>query len=317
MKILVADQEVQHRVKLVEFITHLGYIVVEAIDSREVIKKCQHKCPDLIVLDHMLSGVSAIDLSKQIRRLGGNATWNPIVVMGDQFTDEEKVALLESGVDDLITKPVQEINIKFKINTAKRQASLKDDVFSVAHDLVLANRALESAASLDVLTGIMDMNKFYLELEKLWFLAKKTHNCLSLILLDLDNFREFNLRYTAEQGDLTIQLIANHLKQQVGQLKIAQLARTTGVTFGVLLLGSDQDAAVKIAEKLRTSILDLKIPHVGSSNNKYLTASLGVSTTDEISFKQSIDLLESADFALYQAKHAGRNRVFFEMANVC
>jgi CheY-like chemotaxis protein len=72
MKILVADQEVNHRGSLIDLISSLGHTAVETIDSREVIKECRHKCPDLIFLDYMLSGVLAVDLINQIRRLGGN-----------------------------------------------------------------------------------------------------------------------------------------------------------------------------------------------------------------------------------------------------
>jgi diguanylate cyclase (GGDEF)-like protein len=317
MKILVADQEVNHRGSLIDLISSLGHTALETIDSREVIKECRHKCPDLIFLDYMLSGVLAVDLIKQIRRLGGNATWNPIVVMGDKISNQEQAALVDAGADDYLIKPVPKINMKFKICTAKRQADLKDDMFTVAHDLVMANRALESAPTNDVLTGVMDMKNFYVELEKLWFVAKKTHSHLSLILLDLDNFREFNERYTAEHGDATLKLVAQHIKQQVSKIDRAVLARTVGVTFGILLPGVKQELAIKIADTLCTGVAELKIKHSGSSNGNYLTASVGVSTTDESHFKNPLDLLEATDFALYQAKHQGRNRVFFEAASMC
>ena len=85
-----------------------------------------------------------------------------------------------------------------------------------------------------------------------------------------------------------------------------------GATFGILLPMTEGKEALNLAEDLKNSIENLKIPHSGSRCSKYLTASIGVSTTDEKHFENPLDLMEAADYAMYQAKHKGINQVYFE-----
>lgn len=309
MRVMIADQDVEHRQQVANSIQRLGHIVQEALTSRDVVDQCRKKCPDLIFVDIKLSGQSGIEIIRQIRQLGGHAAWVPIVLTSPALTDADIIQGAESGADDVLTKPIPEPRLVLKLTSAQRHLDLKEEVFKVAHDLVVANRALQSVVTQDVLTGIGNSNSFEETLEREWFAAKKSNQPLSLIFLNLDYFQAFNQAYGAEEGDRAIKKVAEALRyaMPVGE---HFLARTTGETFAVILHNTPREEALKIAESLHTAIDVLKIPHKASGATDHLTASFGIATAEQGHFTTPWDLKDAADFGLYQAKHLGRNRCY-------
>lgn len=311
MRILVADQDVEHRGPLVMKLKSWGHKIQEALSDREVLDICREKCPDLIFLDKELSGVFGFDLTLKIRQLGGHAVWVPIIIMGRSLNEQEILKGIESGADDFLIKPISEIQLLTKVKSAERHLNLKEEVFSVAHNLVVANRALESIVTQDVLTGIGNSNSFDDSLEKDWFEAKKNSKSLSLIISNLDYFQAFNQTYGASVGDKVIKQVAQALKSAM-PMGNGSIARLAGETFGILLPNVGKEEAFKIAEKLRLAVENLNIPHVNSGCSDHVTASFGVSVAEPGQFTNPWDLKEAADYAVYQAKHHGRNRVHIE-----
>jgi len=312
MRILIADADGTYRQTIVKYIEGLGHQAQEALSGRQVLDICRVKCPDLILLDKNIGSPTANETLKQIRQLGGVALWNPLVLLSASFTDDEIEEAMKAGVDDFLPKPLSLIRLKARLVAAQRHLDLKDQVFTVAHDLVVANRALEGRVTQDVMTGIANASSFDDSLERDWFKAKRAQSSLCLILLNLDYFQAFNQVYGAEAGDNAIKRVAEALKLSLPQS--AFLARTTGETFAVLINNLSQDEVCQLAERLRQVVLALKIPHSRSGCSEFVTASFGVSLAGkEGVFTQPLDLREAADFALYQAKHAGRNRVNFEL----
>jgi len=314
MRILVADDNIQHRAWLANKLVEFGHSVIEAVNDQNVLKICKTKCPDLLLIDTQLSGVSGIDLAYRIRQLGGSSVWNTIVLMADVATEIDFQQGLDCGADDFLVKPINTFQLLYKLATAKRHQELKSDIFGMAHDLAIANRALENVNKQDVMTGVCDANTFHRTLETEWFKAKKDKYSIALILLNLDYFRAYNEIYGADVGDQRIKQIAKELQNGLPD-KYKNIARTAGETFAVLLPKETAEYAVQLANDLIKAISNLNIPHKGSACSNVLTISAGVTITTE-EFHESLDLLESADFALYKAKHAGRNQVHFESAKV-
>lgn len=310
MRILVADTDVNHRLELVEVITQANHEAIEVGAGGDVLKEVKKKCPGLMFIDDKLPGTNGADFVKQIRLIGGHAVWNPIVLMSHEVTPELLEAGLEAGADDCLQKPLTPFQVQYLIRRAERHQNLKDEVFSVAHELVMANRALESLGSQDTMTGINDIQAFLQGLEKQWIDAKKSKKILSLIFVNLDCFSEFNDEYGAEQGDQVIKQTALTLRHHLPQ-KYKMLARTSGDTFAALLPDTGSKVALQIAGKLQASITNLKIPHKTSHCSDVVTVSVGVTSTEEQPFDRPLDMMEAADYALYQAKHRGRNQVCY------
>lgn len=309
MYILVADQDVEQRRPLVKILEQWGHTIVEALSEREAIDLCRDKCPDLIFIDKELSGASGIEILRMIRLLGGHAVWVPIVMTGHQWNNPEMLQGLEAGADDFLTKPIPEIRVLTKVRSAERQLNLKNEVFTVAHNLVIANRALESIVTQDVLTGIGNSNTFDETLEKEWFQGKKDNQPLALILSNLDYFQAYNQTYGATKGDVVIRQVAEALKLALPDQGF-YIARLIGETFGILLPRTAASDAHKIAEQLRGAIETLQIPHINSGCCDHITASFGISVAEPGHYTNPWDLKEAADYALYQAKHNGRNRSY-------
>lgn len=309
MRVMIADQDSGHRHRIVMAMQKWGHTVEEALTGREIIEHCRKKCPDLIFVDFLLAGDTGIEITRQIRQTGGHAVWVPIILMGKSASDQEIVQSVEAGADDILLKPISDARIMIKVNSAQRHLNLKEEVFKVAHELVVVNRALQNVITQDVLTGIGNSNSFEEALEQEWFTAKKLNIPLSLILFNLDFFQAYNQKYGAEAGDETIKKVAKALKMALPSHD-GILARTTGETFAVLLPNFDREQAFEAGEKMHKVIDALNVPHQSSGCSDHITASFGVATVEPDYFTKPWDLKDAADFALYQAKHHGRNRGF-------
>ncbi|MEY3182219.1 MAG: hypothetical protein RLZ35_204 [Pseudomonadota bacterium] len=317
MRILVADGHVEHRQSLILQIQALGHQVEEALGEKEVLEICKRKCPDLLLIDMRLAGVSGMDIVKTVRQIGGTAVWVPIVLLGNHLTDEEILAGVDAGADDFLNKPVSLPLLKARIGSAMRQLNLKEEVFSVAHNLVVANRALENVASRDALTGIANSNSFEEALEREWFSAKEKKTSLSLMMLNLDYFRMYNEVYGTEKGDEVLKSSAKALGSLLSSSgKSHHLARISGPTFGVLLPNATRAEVEKLASECNKAIEALDIPHSKSGCSAKVTMSIGIAIYENENFKQPWDFKEEADYALYQAKHYGRNRYYLNSAAV-
>ena len=176
------------------------------------------------------------------------------------------------------------------------------------NELLEANKRLKAFSYQDGLTGLANRRLYDQTLETEWPRAMRNKQPISMILIDIDFFKEFNDLYGHLEGDSCLQTISRAL-ETVTTRSTDLCARYGGEEFVLLLPGTDQDSAMEIAEKTRQLIRVLKIPHKGSSIDEFVTISAGVCTLiPEINQSPSI-LFEKADKQLYLAKHKNRNCV--------
>lgn len=167
---------------------------------------------------------------------------------------------------------------------------------------------LHHLSNMDGLTGVANRRHFDAFYKRRWHLAQQTHQPLSVIFIDIDNFKEFNDHYGHAMGDETLRAVANTLNQCIdpaGDL----LARYGGEEFVCVLPGQDHDDAVSVANCLREAVLSLAIPHAFSSTHSDLTVSMGVASMSPGFLVSAEALIERADQNLYRAKRLGRNRI--------
>jgi diguanylate cyclase (GGDEF)-like protein len=154
-------------------------------------------------------------------------------------------------------------------------------------------RRLRQAARTDALTGTANRRVWQESLDRELMRAGRAHQPLSVVLIDLDNFKAYNDRHGHPQGD---RLLQDAAVAWAGQLRAADLlARMGGEEFAVMLPDTDLDGALVVAERLRASVPDGQ------------TCSIGVVACE--SPATSSELYSTADAALYRAKQAGRNRI--------
>jgi diguanylate cyclase (GGDEF)-like protein len=174
--------------------------------------------------------------------------------------------------------------------------------------LVEMQSKLETLSFEDGLTGAANRRMFDKRLAMEWDNGVRTRQPLSLILLDLDHFKQFNDHYGHLQGDDCLIRIAGVLKT-VGNRPRDVVARYGGEEFVLLLPDTDEAGAARIAERCQQVIADLAIDHAGSECSNVITASLGVGTQLPNAAATPMAMLEAVDKLLYQAKKFGRNRV--------
>ena len=169
-----------------------------------------------------------------------------------------------------------------------------------------AQQSLATLAAEDGLTGLPNRRSFDEVLKTEIRRASRERESVSLLMVDVDCFKSFNDTYGHQSGDQCLKAVA---RAMAGALHRAgdTAARYGGEEFAVVLPKTDAEAALLIAERIRTTIERLAIPHAGSPAGAVVTASLGVATGHGSDLDAG-RLLAAADSALYASKHEGRNR---------
>ena len=163
-----------------------------------------------------------------------------------------------------------------------------------------SNRELEALATTDGLTGLKNHRTFQAKLAEEYTRAMRYHQPLSLLLLDVDHFKQFNDSFGHPAGDAVLQKVAETLQATARDTDVA--ARYGGEEFVVILPQTDEAGAVVIAERVRTAVAGC------AWDKRSITVSLGVCTLS-LDTPTPTSLIASADKALYCSKDAGRNRV--------
>ncbi|BCB59804.1 MULTISPECIES: GGDEF domain-containing protein [Halomonadaceae] len=167
---------------------------------------------------------------------------------------------------------------------------------------------LHQLSQYDGLTGVANRRHFDMFIAQQWQWAHRAKRPLSVIFIDIDNFKEFNDHYGHAMGDDTLRAVATALNQCIDPSRDL-LARYGGEEFICVLPGTASAGALDVANCLRQAVLSLAIPHVYSSTHSHLTASMGVASMSAERPLSTDDLLSLADQQLYLAKRRGRNRV--------
>jgi len=178
-----------------------------------------------------------------------------------------------------------------------------------------ASEELRRLSISDALTTLGNRRHFDLMLDQEWMRAMRSATPISLILIDIDYFKNFNDTYGHQAGDDCIRLVAQKVRS-VAKRPGDTSARYGGEEFAVLLSDTELTAATAIAEKCRVCVQSLNIPHAHSMVCDAVTISAGVATMVPNGETSRKALVEAADMALYRAKSEGRNRVVQESCEV-
>ena len=173
--------------------------------------------------------------------------------------------------------------------------------------LRMENADLENQAEHDALTGALNRRVFDRTMQRDWALAMRAAEPLSCIMLDVDSFKPYNDNYGHQAGDEVLVKVSRALEGCV-QRATDSVCRFGGEEFALLLLKTDRQSALVIAERMVAAVQALQIPHEYSQCADVVTASAGVATMVPKLGIESDSLLKLADEALYEAKHQGRNR---------
>lgn len=186
------------------------------------------------------------------------------------------------------------------------KSKLYEDLLDTKKRLEDANRNLETLAAADGLTGIPNRRSFDQRLDEEWRRAIRSRAPLSLLMIDVDEFKAYNDQYGHAVGDDCLRTIATVLGANLRRVA-DMVARFGGEEFAVILPDTDEASARMMAERLRSGVEGLRMQHGASKVSGVVTISVGGATVIPTSDGRLSELIEAADAELYEVKHAGRN----------
>lgn len=247
--------------------------------------------------------LAVVETGEQITAPRGDASaWIETIIANLQVESEEEINLFDGRWLQLRTRPT---------NAGTTMVVVTDVTRMKLAELALhtTTNQLKQLVSTDSLTDLLNRRAFDEAIEAEIRRSARAATPLSLLLVDVDRFKDYNDHYGHPAGDECLRLVSQHLKQSLKRpADIA--ARYGGEEFTAILPDTDEDGALLVAEGFRRSLAEARLPHA-TSERGYVTASVGVATymPDNV-HRDALELIRAADQALYNAKGAGRDRVF-------
>tara|TARA_R110000787_G_scaffold217970_1_gene326679 strand:+ start:39 stop:953 length:915 start_codon:yes stop_codon:yes gene_type:complete len=290
--ILVIDDE-KANLKILSELFKSKVNIILAKNGTQGIEKIIKFKPDLILLDIIMPGMSGFEVIKQLKNNDKTSAIPVIFITGltDVVDESQGLAL---GACDYIQKP-------FHIDIVRARVDLH---------LKLAEQRvqLEQLANLDSLTCVPNRRKFYKMFDLEWRMSVREKTPLSLIMIDIDYFKQYNDQYGHAAGDQALKMVAQVIFKQLKR-PFDFVARYGGEEFAVLLPKTQSQDAFSIMEYCRQAVEDLKIEHEKNMGSKYLTISIGGINCFPTKAMCATATFKLADDMLYQAKGEGRNCV--------
>lgn len=307
MKVLAVDDSSAIRRVVAECLKSMGHEICFAEDGRKCLQIVRSTAVDLILMDIEMPDMNGLEATSIIRQEQGD-NWFPIIFLTSYTDDESFRDGILAGGDAYLPKPLNPVRLEYTILAMERIYRLRRDLHTYQSRLLQANDELKKLSLSDALTGLANRRKFDQTLSKQFETATRSKSPLSLLLCDIDFFKQYNDYYGHMSGDRCLSAIAAAISQTLsGPGDLA--CRYGGEEFAVILPDTVFFNARETAEKIRQAVLNLNLPQADCEKS-CVTLSLGGATYAG-QFKSVDAFVDAADTALYRAKNNGRNRVEF------
>lgn len=313
--ILIVDDKRANCISLRALLESDKTNILEACSGNDALKILLKEEIDMVLLDVQMPEMSGFEVA-EIMRTNKRTQQIPIIFITAINKDEEYIFKgYQLGAVDYIYKPITNEILKNKVNVFIRLNEQKKIIVEKTkkleekiRELEIAKQKLKRIAKLDELTGIYNRRAFNKEFEEEWFRCMREGKNLSLIMVDIDSFKNYNDTYGHLQGDDCLIKISKRIQESI-ERPYDLVARYGGEEFVLLLPQTDSEGAKHIAEKIRINVEKLNIEHSMSTVADHVTISLGTTSIIPNQEYDRINLLRLADESLYEAKQNGRNQV--------
>jgi len=300
LKILVVDDEQSVRRSIEKNLTRLGHDVLLAENGEAAWKIIQAEPIRFVITDWEMPLMDGVQLIKKIRATALPGYVYSILITANN-KNENIIEGLYAGADDYLIKPLNPTELEARVAVGERMLALEDGLDQV-------NNQLEKLAMVDSLTGLLNRRAIYRfargELER----ARRVSEPISIIFLDIDQFRRINDDYGHLTGDEALRLVAQVIKNR--SRTYDSIGRWAGDEFLIVMPGASandaENAATRIVENV--GLMTLPLPDGGFHS---LTASAGIASLTKVTGAVTVldDMLQAATEALFRAKNAGGNQV--------
>ena len=267
------------------------FTVFAALNGGEGIKLAERYLPDIILLDILMLEMDGYAVLKELKQ--NEITKNiPVIFLTALTSDADEEKGLTMGAVDYIVKPFSPAIVKLRLTN---QMKMLEQL-----------RTIEKLSMSDQLTGLPNRRSFEERSKTEWARACREKTPISILITDIDKFKEYNDSYGHLQGDIVLQVIARVFNNVIKR-PADFIARWGGEEFIIILPNTDSHGALELAEQIRAAAEQTMIlgPEKSITN---ITVSIGINSQKNPSGNLT-DFFQGADTALYEAKRTGRNRV--------
>jgi two-component system, chemotaxis family, response regulator WspR len=277
----------------------------------EIAKKIK---PTVILQDLVMPDIDGLTLVRQYR--GNPATKDiPIIVLSTKEEAAIKSAAFAEGANDYLVKLPDNIELIARIryhSKAYLNQLQRDEAYRALREsqeeLLEKNIELARLTNVDGLTGLNNRRYFNEFAEIQWKHAIREKTWISVLMVDVDDFKRYNDTYGHLAGDEVLMDVGNAI-QKCANRPTDLAARFGGEEFIVVLPGSSLEEGRALGEKMCRRVEHLGISHSGSTAGKVATVSVGCASMIPQRGDTLVALINAADTALYEAKHSGKNRI--------
>jgi diguanylate cyclase (GGDEF)-like protein len=301
--ILFVEDSETHGVVTKSALEKNGHAVTWVLDGMSAFRLAMTQPFDLILLDRILPDMDGSELCRWLKH-NQDTRGIPIVMISARDTTTDKVQGLDSGADDYLTKPYEDVELNARVNAALRIKLLQDELRRKNDELRDMLTQVETLSNADPLTGLLNRRRFDAILQPEFSKALRYKTPLSCMMIDVDHFKAVNDTHGHAIGDAVIKDVAGIIKWSIRDVDTA--CRWGGEEFIVLTPMTPQDKAELLAQRILKAVSEYAF---AGANSVKLTVSIGIADTAGPGIDSVNKLIQAADIALFRAKKNGRNRI--------
>jgi two-component system, cell cycle response regulator len=307
--ILLAEDDPVTRMLMTRFLKKAGYEVDAVANGCEALDKMTKRYYPMLVTDWEMPELDGIALCKAVRNMHLDGYVYALLLTA-RDSKEHIIAGLEAGADDYLIKPVHEPELIARLNAGRR-------ILNLEHSLRAANQRNRILSITDALTGTFNRRYLMEQLPRELERCRRYAYPLSVLMCDVDHFKEINDARGHAAGDEVLQQFAARVQKPI-RSNSDWVARYGGEEFLIVLPETAHEGAVNVAEKIRTLISST--PFTTRVGDAVVTASFGVASTGPggpDTALQVDELIRTADECMYRSKQGGRDRTSSHEIAVC
>ena len=291
--ILIVDDDLSIRNAMHEFIEMSGYEASVASSAEEALDLLSSDTVEVVITDIMLPGMDGLALTDRIKR----SQEIDVIVMTGYSTDYSYEEAISMGASDFVFKPVRFEELLLRLKRVLNERRLNQERIQMLDEL-------KKLSITDGLTQLYNSRYFYAQLKgEIERFNRYGHN-LSLLLLDIDNFKAYNDTYGHLEGDKILVRLGRIIKSCLRKMDTAY--RYGGEEFTIILPGTHGEEASTVAERLRTAVV---AEDFTSGRNTKVDITISIGVTQYRHEEKISSFVQRADQAMYKSKQAGRNKV--------
>ncbi len=295
VQILIVEDDTALKDSLQRFIEISGYNPFSAVSAEEAIEILKTNAIQVVLTDIMLPGKDGLELTELIKKDFDV----DVIVMTGYSGDYSYEDVINKGASDLVFKPIRSKELLLRLKRVLRERNLRQERINIL-------KKLQKLAITDNLTSLYNSRHFYNQLAIEVDRSNRYSHPLSLLLLDIDHFKEYNDTYGHLEGDKVLSRLAEIIMSCLRMMDSAY--RYGGEEFTIILPETSGEEAKIVAQRIRMAVESEKFsPEPG----KQVTTTISVGVTEYSQKEELRTFVCRADKAMYTSKEMGRNRVFF------